>query len=31
LVPKSSKPQAFGDFLMADMTRWKAILAAKKP
>jgi len=31
LVPKSSRPQAFGDFLMAEMTRWKAILAAKKP
>ena len=31
LVPKSSKPQEFGDFLMAEMTRWKAILAAKKP
>jgi tripartite-type tricarboxylate transporter receptor subunit TctC len=31
LVPKSSKPQAFGDFLTAEMVRWKAILAAKKP
>mgnify|MGYP001561201135 CR=1 FL=1 len=31
LVPKSSQPQAFGDFLMAEMIRWKAILAAKKP
>ena len=31
LVPKSSTPQAFGDFLMAEMSRWKAILAAKKP
>ena len=31
LVPKSSAPQAFGDFLMAEMSRWKAILAAKKP
>lgn len=31
LVPKSSKPQEFGDFLIAEMTRWKAVLAAKKP
>jgi tripartite-type tricarboxylate transporter receptor subunit TctC len=31
LVPKSSAPQAFGDFLMAEMARWKAVLAAKKP
>ena len=31
LVPKSSKPQEFGDFLTAEMSRWKAILAAKKP
>jgi len=31
LAPKSSTPQAFGDFLMAEMSRWKAILAAKKP
>ena len=31
LVPKASQPQAFGEFLMAEMTRWKAILAAKKP
>jgi tripartite-type tricarboxylate transporter receptor subunit TctC len=31
LVPKSSAPQAFGDFLMAEMSRWKAILASKKP
>ncbi len=31
LVPKSSKPQEFGSFLMAEMVRWKAILAAKKP
>jgi tripartite-type tricarboxylate transporter receptor subunit TctC len=31
LVPKSSKPQEFGNFLTAEMTRWKAILAAKKP
>ena len=31
LVPKSSKPQEFGDFLMAEMTRWKAVLGAKTP
>ena len=31
LVPKSSKPQEFGNFLTAEMTRWKAILGAKKP
>jgi tripartite-type tricarboxylate transporter receptor subunit TctC len=31
LVPKSSKPQEFGDFLIAEMTRWKGVLAAKKP
>jgi tripartite-type tricarboxylate transporter receptor subunit TctC len=31
LVPRSSKPQEFGDFLLAEMVRWKAILAAKKP
>lgn len=31
LVPKSSKPQAFGDFLVAEMTRCKAVLSAKKP
>jgi tripartite-type tricarboxylate transporter receptor subunit TctC len=31
LVPKSSKPQEFGDFLVAEITRWKALLAAKKP
>ena len=31
LVPKSSKPQEFGDFVIAEMTRWKALLAAKKP
>ena len=31
LVPKSSKPQEFGDFLISEMTRWKAVLAAKKP
>jgi len=31
LVPKSSKPQEFGDFLVAEMTRWKAVLGAKKP
>jgi len=30
LVPKSSAPQAFGEFLMVEMSRWKAILAAKK-
>jgi len=29
LVPKSSTPQEFGDFLIAEMTRWKAVLAAK--
>jgi tripartite-type tricarboxylate transporter receptor subunit TctC len=31
LVPKASLPQAFGDFLVAEMVRWKAVLAAKKP
>ncbi len=31
LVPKSSKPQEFDDLLIAEMTRWKAVLAAKKP
>ena len=31
LVPKASKPQAFGEFLTAEMVRWKAILAAKQP
>jgi tripartite-type tricarboxylate transporter receptor subunit TctC len=31
LVPKSSKPREFGDFLTAEMVRWKAILAAKRP
>lgn len=30
LVPKSSKPQEFGDFLIAEMTRWKALLGAQK-
>jgi hypothetical protein len=30
-VPKSSKPQEFGDFLVSEMTRWKAVLGAKKP
>jgi hypothetical protein len=30
-VPKASLPQAFGDFLVAEMVRWKAVLAAKKP
>ena len=31
LVPKSSAPQEFGDFLVAEMVRWKAVLGAKKP
>jgi tripartite-type tricarboxylate transporter receptor subunit TctC len=30
LVPKSSAPEAFGDFLQSEMTRWKALLV-KKP
>ena len=31
LVPESSKPQVFEDFLIAETARWKAVLAAKKP
>jgi len=31
LVPKSSKPQVFEDFLVSETTRWKAVLTAKKP
>ena len=31
LVPKSSKPQEFGDMVVAEMTRWKALLAGRKP
>lgn len=30
LVPKSSKPQEFGDYFIAEMTRWKALLGAQK-
>jgi hypothetical protein len=31
LVPKASRPQEFGDLVIAEMTRWKALLAGKKP
>jgi tripartite-type tricarboxylate transporter receptor subunit TctC len=31
LVAKSSSPEEFGNFLIAEMNRWKAVLVGKKP
>jgi tripartite-type tricarboxylate transporter receptor subunit TctC len=31
LVAKSSSPEEFGSFLIAEMNRWKAVLVGKKP
>jgi len=31
LVAKSSSPEEFGSFLVAEMNRWKAVLGGKKP